>query len=72
MSTTAIFFILYALTGEATLTPIGQYDSKEACAVVENVMNAAVGSNAIENAKFKCFDAQTMLEMFSKNGIEIN
>lgn len=67
-----VFFILYALTGDATLTPIAQYQSEESCVMVENVMNAAVGSAALDNAKFKCLDAQTLLEMFGKNGIDLN
>jgi hypothetical protein len=72
MEAAPIFFILYALTGEATLTPIAQYESEESCVVVESAMNAVVGSAALDNAKFKCFDAQSLVEMFSKNGVELN
>lgn len=72
MTTTAAFFILYLLTGEASLTPVGQYESKETCAVVETVMNAALGDRSVEDAKFKCLDAQTLLDMLQKNGIELN
>jgi hypothetical protein len=72
MQAAAVFFILYALTGEATLTPIAQYDNEESCVVVENALNAVVGSAALDNARFKCFDAETLVEMFGKNGIELN
>jgi hypothetical protein len=69
MQAATVIFILYALSGQATLTPIAQYESKDACQVVENVMNAAV-ANAPESAKFKCIASDTMLEMLKKNGIE--
>jgi hypothetical protein len=72
MQAATVFFILYALTGEATLTPIAQYKSQESCVVVENVMNAAVGEASLDNAKFKCLDAQSLVEMFGKNGIDLN
>lgn len=72
MTTTAAFFILFLLTGEATLTPVGQYESKEACAVIETVMNAALGERSVEGAKFKCLDAQSLLDMLQKNGVEVN
>ena len=69
MAAATAFFILYALTGSATLTPIAQYQSKEACQVVENVMNAAV-TTGTEPAKFKCIDSDTLMEMLKKNGVE--
>ena len=72
MEAATVFFILYALTGEATLTPIAQYQSQESCVVVEGAMNAIVGSAALDSAKFKCLDAQSLVEMFGKNGIELN
>ncbi|MEO7223449.1 MAG: hypothetical protein ABIY37_13340 [Devosia sp.] len=70
MQAATVFFILYALTGEATLTPIAQYDSKESCQVVEGAMNAVIGSASLGNAKFTCLDGQTLIEMLDKNGVD--
>jgi hypothetical protein len=72
MQAGTVFFILYLLTGEASMTPVAQYQSKESCIVVETVMNAAVGEASVENAKFKCIDAQTLMEMMGKNGIDVH
>ncbi len=72
MQAATIVFILYALTGQATLTPIAQYESKESCEAVETAMNAAVGSASLDNARFKCLDAQTLVEMLGKNGVDLN
>ena len=72
MQAGTVFFILYLLTGEASMTPVAQYQSKESCTVVETVMNAAVGEASVENAKFKCIDAQTLMEMMGKNGIDVH
>lgn len=71
MSANVVIFILYLLTGEATMTPVGQYDSAQSCQVVEAVMNAAIGESSVDNAKFKCFDGKTIMEMMAQNGIEL-
>lgn len=72
MSTATVFFILYALTGEASLTPIGQYQSEEACVVAESAMNAILGGASVDNAKFKCISGESIIEMMKQNGVDIS
>lgn len=72
MQAATVFFILYLLTGEATLTPVAQYQSKESCEAIEASLNATVGDASLDNAKFKCIDAQTLVEMLGKNGVDVH